>query len=124
MRFLPSHAATSDLTYGDVFLVPSASDVASRFDVDLTTADGTGTSIPVVVANATDDAWRVARRFTLTRPGGHGVIATWQEQGAATFLLLGQIRRKLFPEREGMTMPAALPSAGQIAPNSHAEERR
>jgi hypothetical protein len=24
----------------------------------------------------------------------------------------------------GMTMPAALPSAGQIAPNIHAEERR
>jgi len=24
----------------------------------------------------------------------------------------------------GMTMPAALPSAGQIAPNSHAEDRR
>jgi hypothetical protein len=24
----------------------------------------------------------------------------------------------------GMTMPAALPSAGQIAPNSHADARR
>jgi hypothetical protein len=24
----------------------------------------------------------------------------------------------------GMTMPAALPSAGQIAPKSHAEDRR
>jgi hypothetical protein len=24
----------------------------------------------------------------------------------------------------GMTMPAALPSAGQIAPNNHAEDRR
>jgi hypothetical protein len=44
----------------------------------------------------------------VTRPGGHGVVATWQDRGAATFLLLGQIRRKLFPEREGMTMPEAV----------------
>lgn len=33
----------------------------------------------------------------VTRPGGYGVVATWQNRGAATFLLLGQIRRKLFP---------------------------
>lgn len=44
----------------------------------------------------------------VTRAGGHGVIATWQDRGAATFLLLGQIRRKLFPERGGMTMPDAV----------------
>ena len=48
MRFLPGHTVTSDLTYGDVFLVPSRSEVASRFDVDLSTVDGTGTTIPVV----------------------------------------------------------------------------
>src|SRR3954447_18122275 len=51
MRFLPGHAATSDLTYGDVFLVPSRSEVASRFDVDLTAVDGTRTTVPIVVAN-------------------------------------------------------------------------
>lgn len=44
----------------------------------------------------------------VTRPGGHGVVATWQEQGAATFLLLGRIRRKLFPERTGMAMLEAV----------------
>jgi ubiquinone/menaquinone biosynthesis C-methylase UbiE len=51
--------------------------------------------------------WRkgLAEMARVTRPGGHGVVATWQDRGAATFLLLGQIRRKLFPEREGMTMP-------------------
>src|SRR3569832_2171443 len=27
-------------------------------------------------------------------PGGHGVVATWQDRGAATFLLLGQVGRK------------------------------
>lgn len=51
--------------------------------------------------------WRkgLAEMARVTRPGGHGVVATWQERGAATFLLLGQVRRKLFPEREGMQMP-------------------
>ncbi|KKC23931.1 class I SAM-dependent methyltransferase [Sphingomonas sp. SRS2] len=54
--------------------------------------------------------WRkgLAEMARVTRSGGHGVVATWQERGAATFLLLGQIRRKLFPEREGMTMPEAV----------------
>ena len=54
--------------------------------------------------------WRkgLAEMARVTRPGGHGVIATWRDQGAATFLLLGQIRRKLFPEREGMAMPEAV----------------
>ncbi|MDW5318198.1 class I SAM-dependent methyltransferase [Rhizobium sp. PL01] len=54
--------------------------------------------------------WRkgLAEMRRVTRPGGYGVVATWQEQGAATFLLLGQIRRKLFPERGGMAMPEAV----------------
>ncbi|MGF3025040.1 class I SAM-dependent methyltransferase [Methylobacterium aquaticum] len=54
--------------------------------------------------------WRkgLVEMARVTRPGGYGVIATWQEQGAATFLLLGQIRRTLFPERENMTMPAGV----------------
>lgn len=54
--------------------------------------------------------WRkgLAEMARATRPGGHGVVATWQDRGAATFLLLGQIRRKLFPERDGMTMPEAV----------------
>ncbi|MBB5686389.1 class I SAM-dependent methyltransferase [Sphingobium boeckii] len=44
----------------------------------------------------------------VTKPGGVGVVATWQTEGAATFLLLGQIRRKLFPERENMAMLEAV----------------
>lgn len=54
--------------------------------------------------------WRkgLAEMRRVTRPGGVGVIATWRDQGAATFLLLGQIRRKLFPDRAGMTMPEAV----------------
>jgi ubiquinone/menaquinone biosynthesis C-methylase UbiE len=54
--------------------------------------------------------WRkgLAEMRRVTRPGGYGVVATWQDRGAATFLLLGQIRRKLFPESAGMAMPEAV----------------
>jgi ubiquinone/menaquinone biosynthesis C-methylase UbiE len=54
--------------------------------------------------------WRkgLAEMRRVTKPGGYGVVATWQERGAATFLLLGQIRRKLFPERAEMAMPEAV----------------
>ena len=54
--------------------------------------------------------WRkgLAEMARVTRPGGHGVVATWQKRGAATFLLLGQIRQKLFPGRAGMAMPQAV----------------
>src|ERR1700722_8595738 len=67
MHFLEGHPPPYDLTYSDVFIVPNRSDVASRFDVDLSTVDGSGTPIPVVVANMTAVAGRrmaepVARR--------------------------------------------------------------
>jgi len=73
MQFLPGHVPTCDLTYGDVFLVPSASDVASRFDVDLATADATGTTIPIVVANMTAVSGRRMAE-TVARRGGIAVI--------------------------------------------------
>ena len=54
--------------------------------------------------------WRqgLSEMGRVTRAGGLGVVTTWQDGGAATFLLLGQIRRKLFPGRDGMTMPNAV----------------
>ena len=60
-----------DLTYDDVFMVPNASDVTSRLDVDLSSTDGTGTTIPLVVANMTAIAGRrmaetTARRGAIT----------------------------------------------------------
>ncbi len=73
MRFLPGHQALADLTYGDVFLVPSRSEVSSRFDVDLTSTDGTGTTIPVVVANMTAVAGRRMAE-TVARRGGLAVL--------------------------------------------------
>ncbi|CAB4902778.1 unannotated protein [freshwater metagenome] len=71
MRFLnsPSH----DLTYDDVFMVPGASAVASRMDVDLSSHDGTGTTIPIVVANMTAISGRRMAE-TIARRGGMAVI--------------------------------------------------
>jgi IMP dehydrogenase len=67
VEFLNGLQPTHDLTYDDVFMVPSRSDVASRMDVDLATPDGVGTTIPIVVANMTAVSGRrmaetVARR--------------------------------------------------------------
>ena len=73
MRFLAGQTPSTDLTYGDVFLVPSRSDVTSRFDVDLSTTDGTGTTIPIVVANMTAIAGRRMAE-TVARRGGLVVI--------------------------------------------------
>jgi IMP dehydrogenase len=73
MRFLPGHHASHDLTYGDVFLVPSRSDVASRFDVDLAPDDGTGATIPVVVANMTAVSGRRMAE-TVARRGGVAIL--------------------------------------------------
>jgi IMP dehydrogenase len=58
MKFLEGHPPPYDLTYSEVFIVPGRSDVQSRFDVDLSTSDGSGTTIPVVVANMTAVAGR------------------------------------------------------------------
>lgn len=72
MRFLngqPPH----DLTYSDVFMVPSLSEVPSRFDVDLSTPDGIGTTVPIVVANMTAVAGRRMAE-TIARRGGLAVL--------------------------------------------------
>ncbi len=71
MRFLDDVRPAWDLTYDDVFMVPRRSGVSSRYDVDLASADGTGTTIPLVVANMTAVSGRrmvetVARRGGIT----------------------------------------------------------
>lgn len=72
MRFL-SDPPAYDLTYNDVFLVPGRSAVSSRLDVDLSTADGIGTNIPVVVANMTAVTGRRMAE-TVARRGGIAVL--------------------------------------------------
>src|ERR1700739_470292 len=69
MRFLGGHRPGYDLTYNDVFIMPNRSEVASRFDVDLSTSDGSGTTIPVVVANMSAVAGRRMAE-TVARRGG------------------------------------------------------
>ena len=62
-----------DLTYNDVFMVPSLSDVPSRMSVDLRTPDGIGTTIPLVVANMTAVAGRRMAE-TVARRGGIAIL--------------------------------------------------
>jgi len=72
VRFLDARPSY-DLTYDDVFMVPAFSDVTSRFEVDLTTSDGTGTTIPLVVANMTAVAGRRMAE-TVARRGGMTIL--------------------------------------------------
>jgi IMP dehydrogenase len=72
MKMLHPHPA-HDLTYSDVFMVPSLSSVGSRFGVDLTTPDGIGTTIPLVVANMTAVAGRRMAEV-VARRGGVAVL--------------------------------------------------
>ena len=73
MKFLNDLSPSYDLTYSDVFMVPSMSDIGSRLDVDLSTSDGIGTTIPVVVANMTAVAGRRMAE-TVSRRGGLVVL--------------------------------------------------
>ncbi|MEV1249725.1 GuaB1 family IMP dehydrogenase-related protein [Nonomuraea sp. NPDC050022] len=73
MKFLNGLEPQYDLTYSDVFMVPSRSSVGSRLAVDLSTNDGTGTTIPIVVANMTAVAGRRMAE-TIARRGGITVI--------------------------------------------------
>lgn len=91
MRFLddrPEH----DLTYSDVFLVPSRSGVGSRFAVDLTPDDGTGATLPIVAANMNSVTGpRLAA--TLARRGGLAVLTQdFDEQD--TFASIDWIKRQ------------------------------
>ncbi|MCP2340793.1 IMP dehydrogenase [Actinomadura rupiterrae] len=65
----PAH----DLTYNDVFMVPRRSSVGSRLEVDLSAVDGSGTTIPLVVANMTAVSGRRMAE-TIARRGGVAVI--------------------------------------------------
>lgn len=73
MHFLHDAAPPHDLTYDDVFMVPRHSAVASRYDVDLSTSDGTGATLPLVVANMTAIAGKRMAE-TVARRGGLTVI--------------------------------------------------
>jgi IMP dehydrogenase len=66
-------APAHDLTYSDVFLVPSGSNVTSRLDVSLAPGDGTAATIPIVAANMNSVTGpRLAA--SLARRGGIGIL--------------------------------------------------
>jgi IMP dehydrogenase len=67
------HQSNHDLTYDDVFMIPSKSSVISRMDVNLSTIDGSGATIPLVVANMTAVSGRRMAE-TIARRGGISVI--------------------------------------------------
>jgi IMP dehydrogenase len=73
VRFLDDRTPGHDLTYDDVFMVPRHSSVSSRYDVDLATSDGTGTTIPIVASNMTAIAGKRMAE-TVARRGGLVVI--------------------------------------------------
>jgi IMP dehydrogenase len=73
MRFLGGSPPRDELTYSDVFMVPGRGNVPSRLDVDLSTRDGSGTTIPVVVANMTAVSGRRMAE-TIARRGGLAVL--------------------------------------------------
>ena len=73
VRFLDDSRPPYDLTYDDVFMVPSRSAVGSRQSVDLASPDGSGTTVPLVVANMTAIAGRRMAE-TVARRGGLAVI--------------------------------------------------
>lgn len=72
MKFLNEPPAY-DLTYNDVFMAPSRSSVGSRQNVDLTSTDGLGTPLPLVVANMTAISGRRMAE-TIARRGGIAIL--------------------------------------------------
>jgi IMP dehydrogenase len=73
VRYLHGHTPDHELTFDDVFLVPNRSAVTSRLDIDLSTSDGSGTTIPLVTANMTAVSGRRMAE-TMARRGGLAVI--------------------------------------------------
>ncbi|WP_338447181.1 class I SAM-dependent methyltransferase [Pelagerythrobacter marensis] len=80
----------------------------------LSLADGTFDAVFSIFGVIMFPDWRkgLAEMARVTRPGGKGVVATWEDSGAATFLLCRQVCRKLFPGRENMPMPEGVRALG------------
>jgi IMP dehydrogenase len=73
MQFLHKEDEKKELTYEDVFLVPAQSEIKSRMDVDLATADAIGTNLPIVVSNMTAVSGRRMAE-TVARRGGLAIL--------------------------------------------------
>ena len=112
MKFL-GERPSYDLTYNDVFMAPSRSDVASRLDVDLTTPDGVGTTIPLVVANMTAVTGRRMAE-TVARRGAVAVLPQdIPEQAMRETVDYVKSRSPLY--ETPVTVDAAMPVGGVLA---------
>jgi len=73
VKFLNNTLPQNELTFNDVFMVPSLSDISSRMDVDLTPPDKVGTTFPLVVSNMNAvSGKRMAE--TVARRGGIAIL--------------------------------------------------
>jgi IMP dehydrogenase len=73
VRFLNDSHPGHELTYSDVFMVPSRSAVGSRLDVDLSVSDGCGATIPIISSNMTAVSGRRMAE-TIARRGGMAIL--------------------------------------------------
>ncbi len=107
-RYTESPAVPYDLTYDDVFMVPGRSAVGSRQGVDLSSPDGTGTTIPLVVANMTAIAGRRMAE-TVARRGGLVVIPRTSRSRSSPTSSPGS-RRATWSSTPRSSWPPARPS--------------
>ncbi len=112
MRFLSGHEPDHDLTYDDLFIVPNHSEVASRFDVDICTHDGTGTTVPLVVANMTAVAGKRMAE-TVARRGGLVVLPQDVPETAAADTIAFVKSRHLVADTPVVLRPEDLMSHAQ-----------
>src|SRR5512135_190129 len=118
MRFSDPVRPATDLTYSDVFLHPSRSRVTSRLDVDLASADGTGATIPVVVANMTAVSGRRMAE-TVARRGGIAVLPQDVPLDVVTDVI-----RRVKACHPVLDTPVTLPPDGTVVDALHLIQKR
>jgi len=118
MRFADAGQPATDLTYADVFLNPNRSRVASRLDVDLSTRDGTGTTIPIVVANMTAVAGRRMAE-TVARRGGIAVLPQ-----DVPLDVVSDVVRRVKACHPVLDTPVTLPPDGTVVDALHLIQKR
>ena len=125
VRFLNGTVPEHDLTYSDVFMVPSRSGVGSRLDVDLGTTDGSGATIPIVTANMTAVSGRRMAE-TVARRGGLAilpqdiptdVVDTTKSYTVAAWVKLNSVTgNQTFVSEDGGPPASPIPPSSRTAP--------
>lgn len=113
-----AHVVATDFSAGMVDVVAVTAGTEGLSNLKTRVMDGQALDLPDASFDAVFSIfgvmmfpdWRkgLSEMARVTRVGGYGVVGTWQARGAATFLLLGQIRAKLFPDLPNMPMPGGI----------------